>query len=198
MKNVTYSVLLLISFFLQACYIGPSLQSSVTILDRSSWKADPAKSFKSQTPDKITVHHEGTFFDTTNKDAREHIKHIQQWGMGKDRNWADVPYHYFIDYAGIIYEGRDVNTVGEANTNENLDGQIQIALLGNFEEQEPTPRQIHSLETLLAICCQKYSISPDKIKTHKDYSVTQCPGKNLSKYFEDGTIKKQVKKLLDQ
>jgi hypothetical protein len=195
-----HAALLLITLGLtfQACYMGSSLQNSVTILDRSSWKADSAKPFTAQTPSQITVHHEGTFFDTTKQDPKEHIKHIQQWGMGKERHWADVPFHYFIDPAGIIYEGRNILVMGEATTHENLAGQIQIALLGNFEQQEPTPKQISSLTTLLAICCQKYSITTDGIHLHNEFTVTQCPGKNLLKYFNDGSIKKQVKALMQQ
>ncbi len=194
MKTLLLATAAMFAFLFSAC----SSLSDVTILDRTSWKAENPRPFKPQVPSRIVVHHEGTFFDTTKQSPTEHIHHIQTWGMGKDRNWSDVPYHFFIDLSGIIYEGRNVFTQGETNLNENVDGQLQIALLGNFDEQQPAPKQLHSLLSLLELSCRKYSIPADSIKTHKDYAVTQCPGKNLSRYFSDGSIRQEVKRLLQK
>jgi hypothetical protein len=63
----------------------------------------------------ITIHHEGTRLEDT-ADARRKIRNIQIWGMGKDRNWTDIPYHFLIGRDGTIYEGRNPMTVGETAT----------------------------------------------------------------------------------
>lgn len=194
MKTFLLLAGIMLSFLFASC----SSVSDMTILDRTSWKAENPRPFKPQVPTRIVVHHEGTFFDTTKQDPKEHIHHIQTWGMGKDRNYTDVPYHYFIDLSGIIYEGRNAFTQGESNLNENVDGQLQITLLGNFDEQQPTAKQLHSLISLLELSCRKYSIPADSIKMHKDYAVTQCPGKNLVKYFNDGSIKAEVRRLIQK
>src|SRR5690606_24280021 len=81
-------------------------------------------------PEKITIHHEGVVF-TDSMNAPEHIKNVQVWGMGKDRNWVDIPYHFLIAPDGTIYEGRNVYTIGETNTEYDPTGHLLISLLGN-------------------------------------------------------------------
>ncbi len=178
-----------------SCSQSPVIED-VKIVTRKEWSANTAKPFKSQIPSIITVHHEGTYFDTSKQTAKEHILNIQKWSMGKDKNWIDVPYHFLVGLDGAVFEGRDINTLGQSNTSEDVDGQIQIALLGNFEEQEPTKKQINALVNLIAMLCKQHKISPEMIKTHKDFSVTQCPGKNLLSFFTNGKIKEEVIKLL--
>lgn len=167
-----------------------------TINARSSWNAAAPKPFTSQVPVRITVHHEGTKLLATD-DAIRKIKGIQTWGMGPDRKWADVPYHFFIAPDGKIYEGRDVNTVGETNTEYNPAGHLLICCLGNYEEYEVPEVQLQSLISLIAWCSIKYKIPAETLATHRDYSKqTTCPGKNLYKYFESGVIKEEVRKKL--
>jgi N-acetylmuramoyl-L-alanine amidase len=163
---------------------------------RSSWNAAAPKPFASQVPVRITVHHEGTKLLATD-DAIRKIKGIQTWGMGPDRKWADVPYHFFIAPDGKIYEGRDINTVGETNTEYNPAGHLLICCLGNYEEYEVPEAQLQSLISLIAWCSIKYKIPAETLATHRDYSKqTTCPGKNLYKYFESGVIKEGVRKIL--
>ncbi len=117
--------------------------------------------------------------------------------MGKDRNWTDIPYHFLIAPDGTIYEGRDVYTVGETNTEYDPAGHLLITLLGNFEVQEVNPQQLDALTKLIAYSCKKYDLPYETIASHKDYSKqTSCPGKNLYKYLQNGYIKSTVKELL--
>ncbi len=169
---------------------------NVRIEPRDKWEAAPPRPFKTHIPEKITVHHEGTFFDPAKQSAAEHIKRVQTWGMGKDRNWIDIPYHYLIDFDGTIYEGRNVFTVGETNTEYDPAGHLLISCLGNFQEQEVGEKQLTALIELLAHSCKKFDISPDSIRTHRDYAKTDCPGKNMYKYFSDGTVIERVKEIL--
>lgn len=172
-----------------------STSNVIDIKPRSEWKALDPKPFKSHVPTRITIHHEGEYLDP-NENAAEKIKKTQVWGMGKDRNWADIPYHFMIDLKGIIYEGRNVYTAGETNTTYDPTGHLLITCLGNFEEQEITEAQLKSLVDILAYSCVKYQISPDTIKGHKDYAETLCPGKNLYKYLQDGSLIKRVKEAM--
>lgn len=168
---------------------------SVNILPRSYWGALDPKPFKIHVPTRITIHHEGEYL-SPDSNAAEKIKKTQVWGMGKDRNWADIPYHFMIDAHGKIYEGRNVYTAGETNTTYDPSGHLLITCLGNFEEQKLTEAQLKSLVNLLAYCCDKYQISPQTIKGHKDYAETLCPGKDLYKYLQDGSLIKQVEEVL--
>lgn len=182
--------------FLTLLYFSCSSTSEINILPRTSWLANDPKPFKQHVPERITIHHEGTIFNK-NDDAPKHIKNVQTWGMGKDRSWIDIPYHFLIDPNGNIYEGRNVFTVGETATEYDPTGHLLITCMGNFEEQEVSDEQLNALINLIVYCCIKYQISPETIASHRDYSIqTVCPGKNLYKYLENNFIKSEVKRLL--
>ncbi len=117
--------------------------------------------------------------------------------MGKERNWADIPYHFLIAPDGTIYEGRNVMTTGETATEYDPTGHLLINCLGNLEVQEVQPQQLTSLINMIAYCCKKYNLSLETLATHRDHSKqTTCPGKNLYHYFENGYIKDEVTKIL--
>ncbi len=173
--------------------------SPVTVLiqPRSSWNAAEAKPYKQQTPVRITVHHEGgrVLHDTASAATR--LKNVQTWSMGPDRKWADIPYHYLIAPDGTVYEGRNPLTVGETNTEYDPAGHLLISFLGNYNQQQLNPHLLNTLTKLIAHFCLKYNISPETIATHRDYSkITTCPGPNIYPYFQNGYIKKEVKKIL--
>ncbi len=187
-------LLLAFSLFLFGC----SASNEVTISPRALWNAAEPKPFENHVPEKITIHHEGTRFEKGD-DAPKHIKDVQTWGMGKDRNWADIPYHFLIDPDGSVFEGRNVFTTGETATEYDPTGHLLITLMGNFEEQEVSEEQLDALINLTAYCCEKYNISPETIASHRDYSAqTVCPGKNLYfNYIKNGYIKDKVKAILN-
>jgi len=184
-------------FFVLLIIGGCSPSNEVTFIPRSGWNAVDPKPYKAHIPERITIHHEGTIFKVDD-DAPKHIKNVQTWGMGKDRSWTDIPYHFLIDPKGNVYEGRNVFTEGETATDYNPNGHLLISCLGNFEEQEISEEQLSALINLIGYCCKKYQISPETIASHKDYSnQTDCPGKNLYMYLQNGFIKNEVKKILN-
>lgn len=169
---------------------------AVSIIPRSGWNAAPPRTFKQHIPVKLTIHHEGTNLKETDNAAKK-IKNIQAWGMGPDRNWVDIPYHFLIAPDGTIYEGRSVYTVGETATEYDPTGHLLITCLGNLEVQPVSEAQLASLVQLLAYCSKKYNIPYQTIASHRDYSTqTTCPGKNLYQYLQNGYIKQQVQQQL--
>ena len=170
----------------------------LAIIPRSGWQANEARPYKEHgVPVRITVHHEGGRVLTDTADAARRIKNIQVWGMGKDRNWTDIPYHFLVAPDGTVYEGRHLNIVGETNTEYDPSGHLLICFLGNYQEQELNQHLLDMLTKLIAFFCKKYKISPETIATHRDHSKqTTCPGKNIYPYFENGYVKKRVIELL--
>jgi len=169
----------------------------IIIHPQSAWNAKEPLPYKQHTPTRITVHHEGTKLEAGN-DAAKKIMNIQAWGMGKDRNWTDIPYHFLIAPDGNIFEGRNVNTVGETATEYDPAGHLLINCLGNLEVQEVTAQQLNSLVRLIAYCSKKYSLPLETLATHRDHSKqTTCPGKNLYQYFQNGYVLREAKKLLE-
>lgn len=177
--------------------IAEASPATVLIQPRSSWNAAPARPYKQQVPVRITLHHEGGKILSDTANAATRLKNVQTWSMGPDRKWADIPYHYLIAPDGTVYEGRNPHTVGETNTEYDPTGHLLISFLGNYNEQELNPNLLNTLTRLIAHFCMKYNISPETIATHRDYSKnTTCPGPNIYPYFQNGFIKKEVKKLL--
>lgn len=180
-----------------SCSSSRSARSAgnVNIEPRSSWQAMEAIAYKKQVPVRITVHHEGTKLEMTD-DAAKKINAIQRWGMGPDKKWADIPYHFLIAPDGRIYEGRDAFTVGETSTEYNPEGHLLICCLGNRNTDTVPAGQLQSLIKLISHSATKFKIPLDSLRTHKDYSKqTTCPGKYLSAFFENGYIRKELKKM---
>lgn len=170
---------------------------AVAIVPRSFWHASEPRPYKQHVPVQITVHHEGGKVLADTADGGRRLKAIQTWGMGPDRKWADVPYHYLIAADGTVYEGRNAYTVGETYTEYDPTGHLLICFLGNYSEQKLNDHLLDVLTRLIAYFCKKYNISPETIATHRDHSKqTTCPGKNIYPYFENGYVKNRVKELL--
>ena len=78
-------------------------------------------------------------------------------------------------------------------TNYDPTGHVLICLMGNYENIEVAPEQMEALIDFCSYMVKTYGLSPDDIQGHKDYSdQTVCPGKNLYRYLEDGSIRSKV------
>jgi hypothetical protein len=140
----------------------------------------------------ITLHHEGSAKPLLRSDDPvAGLRALQSWGE-RDRNWWDVPYHYLIDLDGHVYEGRDWHYMGETNTTYDPSGHLLISILGNYNLQEPTPAQLDAIASVMAWAVKRFDVPLDSIKGHYQYAQTDCPGKNLRKYLEDGTFRRMV------
>ena len=145
----------------------------------------------------ITLHHEGSPKPLRPEDDPvAQLRGLQAWGAS-DRNWWDVPYHFLIDLDGRIYEGRDWHYMGETNTTYDPSGHLLISILGNYNLQEPTPAQLDAIADLMAWAVGKFHVPLDSIRGHYQYAQTNCPGKNLRKYLEDGTFRRMVEARLE-
>ncbi len=140
----------------------------------------------------ITLHHEGDPEPLRpGDDVVRKLRGLQSWGAS-DRNWWDVPYHYLLDLDGNVYEGRDWHFMGETNTAYDPEGHFLISVIGNYEKQEPTQAQLNAIADLMAWAVVKFDVPLENIGGHYNYATTNCPGKNLKKYLEDGTFRRMV------
>lgn len=158
-------------------------------ISRSEWRAaslsgnhDPM-----ETPWRITVHHSAMYLDTVSLErSKAEVREIQKLHQ-RDRHWADVGYHFLIDRAGRIHEGRELDIQGAHATGSNNRGNIGICLLGNFaaqpelgkdyeRAQRVSEKQWESLERLVEELRGDYDIAPKSIYAHKRFTGTECPG----------------------
>lgn len=128
---------------------------------------------------RITVHHEG-WTPVTFTDARstyDRIENIRQIHT-RDRGWADIGYHYIIDRAGRILEGRSVAYQG-AHVSDNNEHNLGILVLGNFNEQKPSSAQLKSASRFICSVMKTYRVPVTRVYTHQEIKPTECPGQNL-------------------
>lgn len=161
----------------------PADVPQLAIEQRAAWS--PAAEDRSNlepmgSPRRLTIHHSAMYFrDTRAPACAAQIKRIQKEHMG-NRGYGDIGYHYLIDPAGRIWEGRDIRWQGAHASGLNNRQNIGICVLGNFLRgsggQGPTPAQVASMRALVWQLSHKYGFGPGEVFCHSDFKATQCPG----------------------
>lgn len=159
---------------------------------------------------KFIIHHTGEYIDEK-RDPKELMRAIYYFHT-ITRGWGDIGYNYVIDKKGNIYEGRygGPTTVGAHTAFHNV-ASMGVSLMGNFETEKPTAKQLEVLELTLADHAIRYGVDPSgrslflginsyNISGHRDVAreghATACPGKNLHALLPD--IRKKVAYLKNQ
>jgi hypothetical protein len=178
---------------------NPTKLEKPPTVTRQQWGSDPQPLGDDQkhTPKVITIHHAGTKWKA-GADPAKFVKAVQGWGQ-RERNWPDLPYHFMIAPDGRIFEARPIEYAPQSNTKYDLPGHVGVELMGNFEVERMSDAQLQSLVKLSAWLCQEYHLKPEEIAGHKDRAEgqTTCPGKDLYRYIEDGSIKTWVSEMLE-
>ena len=214
------------------------------ILPRHGWvQAQPWGKFRNQIPTKITLLDAGNqvkgLEDLLQRaNQRAPVKSVPEAGQKSEallsysyvRVWnnligpngyQDVPVHFIVDQAGIIWAGRDPALQGEiyerghfsrlyqqpeAAKNEparvakrfwgqrlDLDGHLLVLVVGDFESDVLTDVQEAVTLQLLNHLCQEYTISPNNIGLLSDaFQSSQNPGMYLRNYVESGILTKLI------
>ncbi len=163
----------------------PSYATSFpSVLSRSEWaKGSPIpKRMNAMSPiKKVTVHHDGMpslFWTSAQPETAIRLDQIRRSHQGN--GWGDIGYHFVIDRAGRIWEGRPLRYQG-AHVKYHNEGNLGIMCLGNFDMQDPTTAQLISLKQHLKAVTAAYGIGLDAVYTHQELRPTACPGKALQK-----------------
>jgi hypothetical protein len=177
-------------------------------LPRACWGAD--ESLLDWTPEyfpaqALTVHHAATAND--DPDPAATVRAIYRY-HAVDQGWGDIGYHFLIDEAGRLYEGRwsgtdgipghreDGQVVTAGHVLNHNTGNIGIALLGDFTDRTPTAAAWRTLTLVLAGLALYHGLDPlgtvhyvnpvnnvakdvAAISGHLDWLPTECPGEKL-------------------
>jgi hypothetical protein len=186
--------------FLCLCEAGQTAQAIAQekfqepeIISRAAWGALPPKTdlMQEQKPNEIIIHHTGVR-QQPRVSIEAKMRGLQNFGMTPGRAgilskpaWGDIPYHFYIDVAGKIAEGRDIDFAADNTTSLDNDGRIQITVEGDFDREEPTKEELSSLTALVTWLALKYGVPPEGIAGHGDYDQTDCPGRHLKTFLED-------------
>lgn len=158
--------------------VDPSAQRPPVHL-RAEWKAVPATQpyVPDPQPWRITLHHSDGRYTRTLAESLDEAHFIQDFHI-HGRGWIDIAYHFLVDSAGNIIEGRPEGTLG-AHTLSNNEGNVGIVLLGNYHppvNDKPTAAQLAAVTALGRYLVARYGIDPRALKGHRDYKATDCPG----------------------
>lgn len=189
-----------------AKYLKPKVITRVNEEGESlSWAIEKNPRIK-----KFIVHHTGEYIDEK-RDPKELMRAIYYFHT-ITRGWGDIGYNYVIDKQGNIYEGRygGPDVVGAHTAYHNV-ASMGVSLMGNFNNEVPTAKQIKVLELTLADHAVRFGVDPTgkslflgthshNISGHRDVARkghgTACPGKNLHAMLPD--IRKKVAYLARQ
>lgn len=165
------------------------------IVSRRAWGAAPTRANVDPASghwDRITIHHTAMAAShlmrgSLSSSAAE-LRMIQSQHQSS-RGWADIGYHFLIDPAGRVFEGRSLRWQGahagrDERTGRNFNpGNIGICLLGNFQTERPTPAALNALEGLIETLQGRYSIARRELYGHEHFRTTECPGRNLAAWL---------------
>jgi len=142
----------------------------------------------------IVVHHTAQLLKGDTRTPLERVRALYQYHAGS-LGWGDIGYNYVIDENGQIYEGRagGDKVIGGHAYCANV-GTVGVALIGNFEQEEPSLDQTRSLQWLIDDLANRYGLdlehntvfhgkSMPVVVGHRDTVSTACPG-----YFLYGVL----------
>ncbi len=153
---------------------------------------------------KVIVHHTTNSISAikTEKDMNALLQSVYKYHAFANGR-GDIGYNFIISPGGVVYEGKagGEGIIG-AHATWNNQQSIGIALIGNFNDEQPTDAQIKTLIRLITSLAQKYNIDPESktdwhkkmtaypyvstfqnytVVGHRDVGATACPGENLYK-----------------
>ncbi len=158
-----------------------------SIIRRTNWGARapiPSRMTPHRGPwTRITVHHTtvhaANLARSSARDTATSLRRFQEEHMEGSESMGDVGYHFLVDPAGRVYEGRSLRwRGGHAGGANNLQN-IGICLLGHFDEERPTPAALAALGGLLDDLRGRNRIPRSRVYGHGELKPTACAGRNL-------------------
>ncbi len=160
---------------------GPAVSATITAISRKRWASgapvgalmDPMLPVR-----RVTLHHDGmnAFTSTSERAGAARVDAIRRSHRGK--GWGDIGYHFAVDRAGRVWEGRPLRWQG-AHVKDQNEHNIGVVALGNFEQQGPTEAQLGGVQRVISELVNAYGISGANLRSHQELAVTLCPGRNL-------------------
>ena len=148
--------------------------------------------------ERLTIHHTGVELGE-NRLAPARLRAHQEFHQ-TERGWPDLAYHFAIDRAGNLYEGRSPELRGDTATSYDPTGHLLVVLEGNFDIETTAEPQLRSLTEWLAWAVRSYAVGPETIKSHRDYAPgeTSCPGDNIYSLLLSGDLVNAVASILNE
>lgn len=127
-------------------------------------------------PTKIIWHHSAV--NSTGNQLKGINNYHRQKHFPKSKLGYHVGYHYLIEYSGEVIQTRNENEKGFHARGQNQNS-IGICMSGNFSLFLPSKEQKENIKLLISQIMKRWNIPAERIKTHRQYNATECPGKLL-------------------
>jgi hypothetical protein len=72
-------------------------------------------------------------------------------------------------------------------------GHLLVLCEGNFDSQRPGREQAAALADVLAWAVRRFNVPVSRIRGHRDFAATACPGRRLYRLIEDRTLHRRVR-----
>lgn len=152
------------------------------VVTRGQWGAAPPKAGYSPRGELkgIGIHHSASskfMFGSGVRAEAAHVREIQRWHFG--RGFIDIGYAEVIGPSGTVFQGRPADKLGAGVLNHNT-GTVHICLLGNYEQEKPTPAALRALERRVQHHRSKgRNVYVQGHKEFNGHASNACPGRNL-------------------
>lgn len=131
----------------------------------------------------IVVHHSATAGgDVASIDA---VHRGKRDAAGKA--WLGIGYHFVIGNGQKMADGQVEPTFrwtqqlagAHAGSDQQNQRGIGICVIGDFDQADPTPKQVAATRHLIQWLAKRYAISREQVLAHRDVQATACPGKRF-------------------
>lgn len=129
----------------------------------------------------IVIHHSGVDEGT--------MKSMDRYHREERRMENGLAYHFVIGNGrgmgdgeiGVSHRWRDQLNGGHLASETQNTYSIGICLVGNFDQRQPTVRQMQSLTALTRALMKRCKINSSAVRTHQQINVvrTRCPGRKF-------------------
>ena len=151
------------------------------VIRRAEWRAaPPTQPYTPHAPRYFTLHHTQAHYPKNYAEAVNEMLFIQDYHQ-HGRGWIDIAYHFLIDPAGNIFEGRPINVLGAHVLSRNT-GNIGISIMGNYHPPANDPFTAAAQDSFVAVgryLKDTYEVPVSSFYAHRDIGNSDCPGDNL-------------------
>lgn len=131
----------------------------------------------------IVFHHSATAGGDVEAIDAAHRRRTDEHGQ----HWRGIGYHFLIGNGqgmpdGLVeptFRWREQVAGAHAGDREHNDFGIGVCLVGDFEHQPPTERQVDAAKRLVDALTQRFAIERDDVVGHGALKDTACPGRKF-------------------
>lgn len=161
-------------------------------MSKGEWGAQAVGSgFVGHSISRLTLHHTAGALSDNSK-AAGHWNGAQSWHL--QQGWPDIAYHFGVDLAGNVYQGRDPAYRGDTFTAYDPSGHFLVCCMGDYEAASPPQAMLEGVARIFAWGSSRYGVSSSTLSGHRDHAATACPGGNL--YSRQGWVRTRIDELI--